>query len=190
MDIYLRDELRIPAEEIGPLRERYYKEYGTTLRGLQADGIVDADDFLHFVHQLPLDRFLIADIALRDMIESLPQDRWILTNADESHAIRVLGELGLRGCFSGIIDVRALDFIPKPDRRAYERALRIAGCSDPGECVIFDDSPQNLQSARELGCFTVLVGAEAVPDTAADRSLSSLHDLPIVLPELWAPTPR
>jgi pyrimidine 5'-nucleotidase len=189
MDAYLRDQLMVPEDEIIPLRERYYAEYGTTLRGLQADGIVDADDFLEFVHKLPLDEYLAPDPALRTVLESLPQLRWVFTNADLNHATRVLSELDLSGCFSGIIDVRALDFIPKPDPRAFTRAMHLAGVSDVRTCVFFDDSPQNLLRARDIGCFTVLVGQAEKPDECSDRHLRDLHDLPQVFPELWATEP-
>jgi FMN phosphatase YigB (HAD superfamily) len=60
----------------------------------------------------------------------------------------------------------------------------LAGESDPARCVFFDDSPRNLAPARDLGFFTVLVGATET-NPAADRSVASLLELPQALPELW-----
>jgi pyrimidine 5'-nucleotidase len=114
----------------------------------------------------------------------LPQKKWIFTNADSNHALRVLNLLGLSGCFQGIIDVRALGFSCKPQMDAYNRALTLAGAVTPAKCVLLDDSPRNLYPARQLGITTVLVGSTD-PDPAADYYLPTPKDLPIVMPELW-----
>src|SRR5687767_9363210 len=41
MNDYMREHLDIPEHEIKPLREKYFLQYGTTLRGLQAHHSVD-----------------------------------------------------------------------------------------------------------------------------------------------------
>ena len=38
MNIYMRDVLHIPEDEVPALREQYYKMYGTTLRGFGEQG--------------------------------------------------------------------------------------------------------------------------------------------------------
>ncbi len=119
------------------------------------------------------------------MLESLPQKKWIFTNADADHAKRVLKVLGIEDCFSGIIDVRALDFLCKPDRKAYVRALDLAGEANPENCVLLDDSIRNLTPAHQLGYTTVLVGSTEQYQ-AADYSIESLKDLPQVFKQLWS----
>ena len=184
MTDYLRDQLGFPPEEIQEIRQTYYETYGTTLRGLQNHHEVDEDEYLSFVHNLPLDEYLSADGELRKMLESLPQRKWIFTNADARHAKRVLQTLGIEDCFSGIIDVRALDFLCKPDRQAYSRALELAGENNPENCVLLDDSIRNLVPAHQAGFTTVLVGS-AEQNQAADYSVASLKDLPRVFTQLW-----
>jgi hypothetical protein len=58
MNIYMRDVLHIPADEVPALREQYYKMYGTTLRGLIERHNVEEQEFLAFVHDLPLKKYL------------------------------------------------------------------------------------------------------------------------------------
>ena len=58
MNLYMLERLGLPENDIPVLREQYFKMYGTTLRGLQERHKVDKDDFLAFVHDLPLKDFL------------------------------------------------------------------------------------------------------------------------------------
>ena len=129
MNRYMAERLNIPQDKVPELRRSYYETYGTTLRGLQRHYQVDADDYLNYVHDLPLQEYLSPAPDFRAMVLSLPQKRWVFTNADDDHARRVLAILGLSDCFAGIIDVRAIAFACKPEPVAYHRALALAGKS-------------------------------------------------------------
>ena len=184
MNEYMQGLIDLPLAEIIRIRQSYLEKYGTTLRGLQAFYDVDADEYLAFVHDLPLNKYIQPDPDLRTLLLSLPQRRWVFTNADINHANRVLNILGITDCFDGIIDIRAIDFACKPDKIAYQRALIVAADSDPNKCVLFDDALRNLAPARELGFFTVLVGKNG-SESLVDRTMSSLHNLEDCMPELW-----
>jgi pyrimidine 5'-nucleotidase len=119
------------------------------------------------------------------LILSLPQKRWIFTNADDQHAMRVLAALGLSDCFHGIIDIRAIQFACKPERIAYKRALVIAGSPQPGQCMLLDDSTANLMAARQSGFTTVLVNQNGASDPGVDYVLKDLRQLRQALPLLW-----
>ncbi len=182
---FMEERLGIPAEQVPVLRKQYYEKYGTTLRGLQTHFQVDPDDYLAYVHDLPLNRYLQPNPSLRALLLSLPQSRWIFTNADSHHTRRVLAALECEGCFTGIIDIRALQFVCKPQPVAYQVAMAMAGVSDPADCVLLDDAPVNLVPAREMGFTTVLVNPELDGHLAAVHSIPSLLSLPLVMPELW-----
>jgi putative hydrolase of the HAD superfamily len=183
---YMYDRLDLPPEQVPALRRSYYENYGTTLRGLQIHHDVDVDDYLAYVHDLPLQDYLRPDPELKALLRRLPQARWIFTNADNDHARRVLAVLDLEDCFNGVIDVRAMDFYCKPETKAYRIALQIAGGSNPDQCVMLDDSPANLAPARAMGFTTILVGKNC-PHPSAHHAIPRLHDLPAALPELWNP---
>src|SRR4030095_6331306 len=91
----MRDQMGIPEKDVPLLREQYFKMYGTTLRGLQERHHVDKDDFLAFVHDLPLKDYLTPNPILRDVIASMPTRNFIFTNADIPHARRALAALQL-----------------------------------------------------------------------------------------------
>ena len=185
MTDYLRDPLGFHPKEIQDIRQSYYETYGTTLRGLQTHHEVDENDYLAYVHDLPLEEYISPDPQLRKMLESLPQKKWIFTNADADHTKRVIRALDIDDCFSGIIDVRALGFLCKPDHQAYQRALDLAGEPDPHQCVMLDDSLRNLKPAHQAGITTVLVG-QAGEHPEATYSTKNLKDLPRVFPQLWS----
>jgi putative hydrolase of the HAD superfamily len=178
--------LGLPEAEVPALRRKYYETYGTTLRGLQIHYQVDADDYLRYVHDLPLDQFLQPSPELRLLLLSLPQQRWIFTNADADHARRVMSVLGVQDCFAGIIDIRALAFACKPEPAAYQRALMLAGSPAPEACVLLDDSASNLAGARQIGIATAWIGQNGASHPAAQYMLAGLLDLPMKMPCLWA----
>lgn len=184
MTLFMSERLALSVEEVRELRRNYYETYGTTLRGLQKHHQVDADEYLAYVHNLPLSNFLRPVPRLRKLLIGLPHRKWIYTNADADHAGRVLDVLGLGDCFDGIIDIRAVAFACKPERESYQRAMALAGASDPRRCVLLDDSPRNLAPAHALGFTTILVGTDR-PHPAATYCLPDLFALRKVMPELW-----
>jgi pyrimidine 5'-nucleotidase len=185
ISLYMKERLNLPEEEIPALRRIYFEKYGTTLRGLQIHNQVDPLDYLAYVHDLPLQDYLSPSPQLRQLLMSLPQQRWIFTNADSAHARRVLNALDLSDCFQGIIDVLATGFICKPEPEAYQKALQIAEETDPATCMLVDDASRNLLAAQKMGFATVLVGGEL----ATANSLLHVPDLlslPSVAPHLWS----
>lgn len=187
MNLYMVKCLNLPPTEVPEIRRNYYLSYGTTLRGLQIHHQVDTDEFLAYVHDLPLAEYLQPDPQLEEMLKILPQRKWVFTNADRQHAQRVLAILGVSEFFLGIIDVHALNFRSKPAQEAYREALDIAGKPDPHQCVLLDDSPTNLIPAHQMGFTTVLVGDNGL-NSSVDYIIRRVHQLPKAIPELLSDT--
>lgn len=156
MNLYMRNHMGIAEEDIPTLREKYFREYGTTLRGLQANHNIAADEFLAFVHDLPLRDYLTPDPTLRSVIASLPTRNLIFTNADSTHARRVLTALDLNDLFDTIVDVNAVAPYCKPMPASFQIAMRLAGESDPSKCVMIDDLTRTTRAARRAGLFSIL----------------------------------
>lgn len=185
MSKYMIEKLGLSPDEVARLREYYYHTYGTTLRGLQHDYQIDADEYLRYVHNIPLEKYLKPNRKLKEMIRSLPQTKWVFTNADSEHANRVLQVLELDDLFDGIIDVKRMNFYCKPELQVYQTALSIAGDPKAQQCVMFDDSIKNLEPANELGFTTVLVGESQPKGNDIQYQIPDLLSLPKVMPELW-----
>ena len=183
MNIYMRERLGIPANDVPQMREQYFKMYGTTLRGLQERHNVDKEDFLAFVHDLPLKDYLTPDPVLRDVIASLQTRNLIFTNADFNHARRVLTALKLDDLFETIVDVNAVNPYCKPMPESFAIAMEFADEPDPRKCVVIDDLPRTTRAALEVGMASLLYGCDAHIQGSADASgvFTDWSHLPILL---------
>jgi len=175
INLYMIERLSMLPEEVAARRERYLSAFGTTLNALRHYHGTDPDDFLSFVHDLPIRSYLHRDPDLDGMLRRLTMVKVIFTNADAQHARRVLSCLGVANHFDRIIDIHALEFINKPDPRAYSKALEFVS-AQANECVLVEDSIQNIVPARRLGMTTVLVG-DGVSTNAADYQVPRIIDL-------------
>ena len=176
MSDYMREQMNIPEADIPQLRETYYREYGTTLRGLQAHYTIDEEDFLTYVHDLPLKDYLTPDPNLHSIIGSLPTRNIIFTNADKAHAERVLNVLELDDLFPTIIDIRMVSPYCKPMPESFSIAMKAAGETDPSKCVMIDDIPDTTRSAHKQGLFSILYQGKWT-DGDADAHLTDWNDL-------------
>lgn len=165
INLFMTERLGIGSDEVSERRQEFLKSFGTTLNALRHFYAVDPDEFLNFVHDIPLHRYIQYDPELDRMLQRLKPKKIIFTNADAQHARRVLSRLGILRHFEFIIDIHMLEFINKPDRRAYLKALEFVSAT-PEECIFIEDSLVNLIPARNLGITTVLVGAPGGTDGA------------------------
>jgi pyrimidine 5'-nucleotidase len=180
MNIYMRDVLNIPEDKVHTLREQYYRMYGTTLRGLVERHKVNEQDFLAFVHDLPLKDYLTPDPVQREIIASLPHRKLIFTNADINHARRVLAVLQLDDAFETIIDVNAVSPYCKPNAESFAIAQELANEPDPRKCVMIDDLPRTTRAALQVGMASILYGTDE-PTQDASGVFSEWKHLPILL---------
>jgi putative hydrolase of the HAD superfamily len=180
MNLYMTERMGIPKDEVPVMREQYFKMYGTTLRGLQARHHVDVDEYLAYVHDLPLKDYLTPDPLQREIIASLPTRKLIFTNADVNHARRVLSILQLDDLFETIIDINAIAPYCKPMPESFAIAQELADEPDPRKCVMIDDLSRTTRAALEVGMPSILYGTdEPTPD--ASGVFTDWNHLPILL---------
>jgi putative hydrolase of the HAD superfamily len=179
---YMIERLKFEPADVVRLRDEYLHKFGTTLNALRRFYAVDPDEYLDFVHDISIGNYLHYEPALDQMLGRLRMNKIIFTNADAKHARRVLSRLGIIRHFESIIDIHMLDFVNKPDRRAYLKALDFASVRAE-ECVLVEDSIVNIITAARLGMTTVYVGDRLRTDGAHYR-ISRIADLESLLAEL------
>jgi len=174
----------IGEDEVSQRRVAFLRKWGTTLNALRRHYDVDPDEFLDFVHDIRLERYLQINPVLDGMLQRLDLRKIVFTNADARHARRVLSQTGILQHFEMIFDIHMLDFINKPDRRAYVRILEFIGAR-PEECVLIEDSPSNIRTAKDLGMVTVMVGGDRQVDGAHFHipNITDFEDLLADIPE-------
>jgi len=138
-------------------RKKLFNKYGTTLKGLMIEEGIEPEEYLKFVHNLNTKDFLKRNEELIDVLSRIKQKKIIFTNSPKEHVLSVIKVLGIENFFSGIYDIRFLEFNNKPQKEGYDKVVKHAGIN-PKESMMLDDYEHNLKPAKELGMTTVLVG--------------------------------
>lgn len=184
MNTFIHTRLGIPMDEVEELRERYFQTYGTSLRGLQADYAVDANEYLDFVHDVQISDFIQPDLLLTKILATLQGDKIIFTNANKAHSKRVLHALGVEQFFSKIVDVVDMDPYCKPYPQAFEVAMKLVNDPVPANYILVDDSIKNVQAALDIGMSAIHVSPWQ-SDFEDIMHIPCIHDIRHVLPSYF-----
>lgn len=155
MTEWVSQKLSISAQQANILREKYWKNYGTTLAGLMREHHIKPDDYLAYVHDISFDS-LENDPILKRLIEALPGRKIVYTNGTAPYAKNVLQALGLESVFDHVYGVENANYFPKPEERAYKIIFEKDQLV-PFKSAMFEDEPRNLRVPYLLGMKTVFV---------------------------------
>jgi putative hydrolase of the HAD superfamily len=155
MTRFVADRLELTPEAALAVQKTYFREHGTTLRGLMTVDRIDPDDFLAFVHEVDLS-CVPRNPVLVAALSALPGRKIVHTNGSRSHAERVLDHLGIAGLFCGIVDIAAADYEPKPALAGYHE-LRRRHQVAPATALMIEDMAKNLVPAAAMGMTTAWV---------------------------------
>jgi len=178
MTTFVANELGVDTAEANRLRVRYWKQYGTTLRGMMLHHDMEPEAFLHDVHDIDAHEILRPDSALNAALARLPCRKIIHTNGIREHAERVLNTLGIAHHFERIYDIRFNDYIPKPCQKTLASLIKTEACQAERTLVV-DDMADNLRVAKALGCKTAWITQQT--DGEWDYYIPSFHQLPDAL---------
>jgi putative hydrolase of the HAD superfamily len=159
---YVQNLLDVSRDDAKVIQKKFYREHGTTLRGLMIEHDIDPDDFLEFVHDI--DHTPVKpDPALGAAIARLPGRKFIFTNGSRPHAEKVAERLGVSGHFEDIFDIVAANLVPKPERETYERFINRFDVL-PQNAAMFEDLARNLKVPKAIGMRTVLIVPSGVSE--------------------------
>ncbi len=147
--------LKVDTDEAYRIQKQYFRDYGTSLRGLMIHHRVDPQDFLDFVHAVDVTPVQPSP-ALEQALGRLPGRKIVFTNGSAKHAENVMARLGVRHRFDAVFDIVAADYFPKPEPFIYDLLVR-RHWIDPRQAVMVEDLAKNLLPAHEMGMATVLV---------------------------------
>jgi putative hydrolase of the HAD superfamily len=153
MGEFIAARLQVDLDEAKRLQKTYFREHGTTLRGLMTVHGIDPRTFMDHVHQIDLSP-VPPDPALAAALAALPGRKLVFTNGSVRHAENIIGHLGIAEHFSGIFDVEACNWVPKPDPAGYDALVRRFDIT-PRRAAMIEDMAKNLAPAAALGMTTV-----------------------------------
>ena len=153
MGAFIEKELGLDPTAAYILQKQHFAKYGTTMRGLMEENGVDPVAYMEYVHRVDL-AGLVADPALDRALAALPGRKLIFTNGSVAHAERIIRHLGIDRHFTGIFDIAASQWVPKPDPACYAEILR-RHALNPVRTAMVEDMARNLAPAAALGLMTV-----------------------------------
>tara|TARA_B100001173_G_scaffold204810_1_gene176634 strand:+ start:269 stop:943 length:675 start_codon:yes stop_codon:yes gene_type:complete len=157
MGEFISNNLNLEISEAKKLQSKYYKQHGTTLRGMMDNHGVDPDYFLDEVHRL--DYSIVGpNQLLNDELEKLEGRKIIYTNANEKHVLDVLKRINLSDYFDEIFDIKLANYIPKPEIKPYKQIIELFKI-DASRSAMFDDIAKNLVPAKKVGFTPVWIDA-------------------------------
>ena len=157
MGEFISKNLKMDMVEAKKLQSKYYKQHGTTLRGLMDNHGVEPDYFLDEVHKL--DYSIVGpNEILNKELEKIQGRKIIYTNANKKHVVDVLERINLANFFDEIFDIKMANYIPKPEIRPYEQIIDLFNIN-PSSSAMFDDIAKNLVPAKKVGFTPVWVDA-------------------------------
>ena len=111
MQRFIAERLNLSLEEALVVQKTYFREHGTTMRGLMTVDKVDPHEFLAYVHEIDL-ACVPPDPVLAAALAALPGRKIVHTNGSVRHAERLLthlevAEFVLRHCRHRRCRVRA-----------------------------------------------------------------------------------
>ena len=153
MTYFIQKEFQLEEGPARDLQRKMFRKYGTTMRGLMTEYDMDAEEFLHFVHDIDVSD-MNKDLELAELLSKLPGRRLIYTNGSVPHAKRITGQLGIEHLFEDIFDIVASRFVPKPAPEPYDEMINKFKV-DPKRSLMVEDMAKNLRPAADLGMITV-----------------------------------
>jgi len=167
MGEFVAKHLKVNIKEAKEIQRKYYKEHGTTLRGLMDNHSIDPDTFLDEVHRLDYS-IVQPNYELNKSLKKINGKKYIFTNANKQHADKILEKLKIANLFDGIYDIKMANYIPKPEIQTYEKLIETYNI-EPDKTIMFDDIAKNLVPASKKGFTTVWidVGHENFSDDIA-----------------------
>ncbi|QGP54255.1 phosphoglycolate phosphatase [Piscirickettsia salmonis] len=173
MNQFIRRLLNIDEIQAHKVQKDYYRDYGTTLKGLVKCNGINPDDFLEYVHDIDASE-LQQCRRLATQLQKLPHQKYVYTNGSVAHAKNILTAMGTWTLFSGIFDIKQANFQAKPYTLSYQLFCQQFDLK-PEHCIFIEDMSENLLPAADLGMQTVLIR------TASTRSMQYADDLRVHL---------
>jgi putative hydrolase of the HAD superfamily len=184
MTAYVQQHLQLDEAAANELRMHYWRRYGATLSGLMRHHGTDPEHFLLHTHQFAdLAQMVLRVPRLRHVLRALPGRKVVFSNAPHHYARAVLKLLRVNDLFDDVMAVEHTRYRPKPDYFGFMRLLKKHRVKAP-QCVMIEDSLENLHAAKRLGMRTVWVNKGKQNSPCVDVKIRDVMQLPRVLGRL------
>ncbi|BAK75278.1 pyrimidine 5'-nucleotidase [Pseudogulbenkiania sp. NH8B] len=177
MTEFIMRHLGMSEDSAAELRQRYWRQYGATLKGLEQHHGIAPQTFLRDTHPMSeLETLLVWQAQTAALLRRLPGRKILLSNGPQHYVEGVLRRMRIRRHFASVYGVERLDLQPKPHPRSFRTVLQREGL-DPARCIMVEDSLANLKAAKRLGMRTVWISPSARRPSYVDVHVRQLGEL-------------
>jgi FMN phosphatase YigB (HAD superfamily) len=136
-------------------------------------------DLDYTLYQLPSNiRFdynlLKKDNQLKYLLSMLPCYKIIYTNGTYGHAVTSTEIMGIKENFHKMVGRDNLNYM-KPSLKSFTQFNKLVKIKQNDKCVFFEDSIENLITAKNLGWITVYIGPNKVLSDDIDFWFPNIH---------------
>ncbi|KPN72165.1 hydrolase [Neisseria sp. 83E34] len=184
MTDYLAQKLKLSTEEASHVRQDYWHRYGATLAGLQKHHPeIDVYEFLQCSHPLP--ELLEALVPMENTaatLANLKGRKAVFSNGPSFYVAALIKKMELPNHFEALFGTDNFGMLYKPSDQSYLTVCRLLKAR-PADCIMIDDSAENLLAAKKLGMTTIWFGSKSHDLPFVDAAISDMVTL-----NRWAST--
>lgn len=177
MTRYISHHVGVSRAEADWMRTHYWQRYGATLEGLSRHHRIQPAHFLRHTHPMATLLPLIeTSNKLPALLRQLPGRKWVFSNGPQHYVEAIVRHLGIDHQIERCFGMDSFVLVPKPRLAAYRSVLRQTGLA-AGDCIMVEDSVQNLKTAKRLGMRTVWLSPVCRKPAWVDWRLKDLAGL-------------
>lgn len=164
---YFADKLNISLKQSEDLIKDIRSRYAYDVEALEHDFPFSKFEFMEDVCDVDVS-ILQPDTKLNGLLKRLPQPKYILTDSTRRHVSDTLKAIRVdENLFTGVFDAHDMNYTFKYNPESFRLFLQKYGLK-ASDCVLFEDSANNLKVAKSLGFKTVLIRPECPEEQKAD----------------------
>ncbi len=175
MNSYIQNLLNINEFEADKIRQDYWMNYGSTLKGLMKNYAVNPNHFLNKTHSINNFNDLIFPATnLIKILSSLNGRKILFTNAPKVYALTIVNHCKIGKYFEDFHFIENSNFNGKPSKETMRKFLAKYKIE---RAYFVDDERENLKVAKQLGIRTIWIHKSIKKPIYVDKKINSLKEL-------------
>lgn len=153
---YLVKNMNISETKAHHLIKQFREKYRYDSEAIAKEYPFKQSEFVEYVCDMPTDD-IPQDKELSQILRQIPNTKYILTDSTQKHTKDILKKMKVdENIFTYIYDAHDMEYIFKYRRECFEKFLQTFNLKAQ-DCVMFEDSIKNLETAKACGMITVYI---------------------------------
>lgn len=175
MNSYIQNLLNINEFQADKIRQDYWMNYGSTLKGLMKNYAVNPNHFLKKTHSINNFHDLIFPATnLIKILSSLNGRKILFTNAPKVYALTIVNHCKIGKYFEDFHFIESSNFNGKPSKETMRKFLAKYKIE---RAYFVDDEKENLKVAKQFGIHTIWIHKSIKKPIYVDKKINSLKEL-------------